>query len=97
MMMMTMMQRWACQRRHKQSTVHSIIDIDQNEARTDPRWVLFEIYKKIPFYVIQKSVSELYKVPTYLPYLVDLLPASNILSSSLKMGKQETCKILPGR
>lgn len=66
MMMMTMMQRWACQRRHKQSTVHSIIDIDQNEARTDSRWVLFEIYKKIPFYVIQKSVSELHR---YLPYL----------------------------
>lgn len=67
MMMMTMMQRWACQRRHKQSTVHSIIDIDQNEARTDPRWVLFEMYKKIPFYVIQKSVSELHRyLPTYL-------------------------------
>lgn len=67
MMMMTMMQRWACQRRHKQSTVHSIIDIDQNEARTDPRWVSLKYTKDFPSHVIQKSVSELHRYLSYLP------------------------------
>lgn len=67
MMMMTMMQRWACQRRHKQSTVHSIIDIDQNEARTDPRWVSLKYTKKSPSMLSRKAY--LNYIGTYLPTL----------------------------
>lgn len=65
MMMMTMMQRWACQIRHK--TKYRTFNIDQNEARTDPRWVLLKYTKDFPSHVIQKSVSELHRYLFYLP------------------------------
>lgn len=63
--MMTMMQRWACQRRHNQSTVHSIIDIDQNEARTDSRWVSLKHTKKSHSMLSRKAY--LNYIGTYLP------------------------------